>query len=431
MDSEEGKEKPSRNEQTPLYDFRGGMSFSQGVAMPFVSYFARRLGATAMQLGWLQALYNLFPNVLQIPWGIASDRVGRRVPLIVVGSSLAGVIFLFMSAAVTPDQILILVLFHAVSLSMIIPSWSALMGDVTSPATRGHVFSRFSIVGSVLNLLGTVIAGFIVLGASPTDPDIFRFLLALGAGGFIFAGLSIAVFRERGDVKKDAKDEPRKVDKSERGLHPRFKQFLAAQVFYTFFMSFIWGVMPITVLDVLGASNAEAILITIVSVATTIFFQLYVGRLMDRVGPRALVVLNRFLLVPVPLVYGLATSVHQLYFFAVLFAFPMAMFPIVFPGMILDYSPEKMRGRYFSIHGTAIGVCTFFGAVIGGYIATHFIAIWELRWALFVVYAISFVGRVVGAFLFLRVKEPRRYPESLKEVLERSSQQLRWPWRGH
>ena len=65
-----------REGRRPLYANQAIGQFSSGLAAPFVPYYATRIGATTADLGWFSAFNNLFPNLLQLPWGRLSDRVG-------------------------------------------------------------------------------------------------------------------------------------------------------------------------------------------------------------------------------------------------------------------------------------------------------------------------------------------------------------------
>ena len=85
----EGKKEEPRQVPGAIYANQIVGSFGSGVAAPFVSSYAKRLNATGVELGWLQSIQNLFPNVLQIPWSRLSDRLGRKTPFIIVGTALA------------------------------------------------------------------------------------------------------------------------------------------------------------------------------------------------------------------------------------------------------------------------------------------------------------------------------------------------------
>ncbi|HEV8595555.1 MAG TPA: MFS transporter, partial [Thermoplasmata archaeon] len=105
----------------PLYANQAVGQFGNGLSAPFVPYYATRLGATTADLGWLQAFNNLWPNILQYPWARLGDRTGRRVPFIVLGTILSASLFLLIAASASPWQLILVVMFQAIAISMVAP----------------------------------------------------------------------------------------------------------------------------------------------------------------------------------------------------------------------------------------------------------------------------------------------------------------------
>jgi MFS family permease len=196
-----------------------------------------------------------------------------------------------------------------------------------------------------------------------------------------------------------------------------FRFFVKTQVFYNFFMSFIWPIMTITQITVLKASNLEVAILSLIGSVATVAVQSQVGKLMDRVGPVNMISASRFMLVIVPLVYGFATSMYHLYVMNLLLGVALAIGNVAFSGYILDIAPPRKRGEYFANFNTAIGSVTFVGSLIGGYMANYLMGFWGLWYGLLAVYTVSFAGRLAGAIWTLKVKECRNYPERMRDVM--------------
>mgnify|MGYP000955642081 CR=1 FL=1 len=62
------------NPPAELYAYHATSSFSHDTAMPYLSYFAVRLGASFEQIAVMQSLMNLLPMSLQHFWGWISDK---------------------------------------------------------------------------------------------------------------------------------------------------------------------------------------------------------------------------------------------------------------------------------------------------------------------------------------------------------------------
>jgi hypothetical protein len=66
-------------------------------------------------------------------------------------------------------------------------------------------------------------------------------------------------------------------------------------------------------------------------------------------------------------------------------------------------------------------VACFFGSIIGGYLAFFFQNYFgpgQLVVALGAVYAISAVGRAAGALWFMKLRDPVKYPQTLRGVIK-------------
>lgn len=400
-----------------LYANQIAGSLGSGMAAASVPVYAMRLGASGIDLGWLQAIQNFFPNALQIPWGRLSDRLGRRTPFIIVGTALAAVAYLMMIASSTALLVILAALFQAIATSAVVPAWSALVGEKVPVNTRGKSLGHLGRWAGLAGVVGSVAAIFVVSGAPAESAPIFHllFLPAFVAG--LIAALLILLLRERRSVQKPETDGERAAEAEDEATRLDFRFFVKTQVFYNFFMSFIWPIMTLTQVLYLNASNLEVAILSLIGAIATVAVQSQVGKLMDRVGPVNMISASRFMLAVVPLVYGFATSMYHLYIMNLLLGVALAIGNVAFAGYILDIAPPQRRGEYFANFNTAIGVVTFVGSLMGGYLATFFIGVWGLWLGLLVVYMISFGGRLVGAVWTLKVKERRKYPERMRDVM--------------
>ncbi|RZD34128.1 MAG: hypothetical protein CXT75_10440, partial [Methanobacteriota archaeon] len=140
-----GEDKEEINPPTELYAYHATNSFAQDTALPYLSYFAVRLGASFEQIAWMNSLMNLLPYSLQYFWGWISDKKSIRTYWIIAGSILASLALYFMSTVQNPNEMIFLVIVYSVAYSIIIPTWSALQGDWMTPSRRGSTLSRFHV----------------------------------------------------------------------------------------------------------------------------------------------------------------------------------------------------------------------------------------------------------------------------------------------
>jgi len=427
---EEGKAEPEipeeeRRSHRPLYANQTVTNLSNGLAMPFIPYYATRLGATSAELGLLQAFRNLFPNILQLPWGRLSDRLRTRIPFLIVGGWMTSVMFLLIAYSTSPTHLIMLVAVQSFAISMMVPTWSALLGEMVSKGHRGYVFARIMMVGVGAALVGNVLAGSLLITGSPEASEAYKYpfiaAMVLGLLATVF------LFRIKAQTRKD---EAKAVEKEEWGRKRDFQHLLAFQLFYTFFMSMLWPLMPRTTVDVIHATNLEIVLLTVIGSISILATQLSIGKLQDRVGPGVLIKLSRFMLVPVPLVFAFATAMWHLYAMNILAGAAIAIINISFTTYLLDVAPANRTAECFAIFNAGVGMVTFAGSVFAGFLADHLTGIYDLWTGLMIVYMISTIGRFVGSFFFLKLKPSGKYPETLSGVFQRISKFLHIP-RGH
>jgi len=429
-----GKKKDARTEVfSHMYSNQVGVNFGKGMADPYVPYLAYEIGASIAELGWLQAFMNLFPAVMQVPWGKLSDFFGRRIPFLIVGGVSSFMLYFFMVGALSAWQLIFLVAIQMFIGSMMIPAWSALVGDVTTVKDRGTVMSRFFVAATLAYIIGTVIGGAII----PKSGSVLqRFALPFFLAGFAGIFGSVVLY-EVMEKKRRMYASPKTLFKfglksfifiSDLKENVHFRNLIVLNSTFNFLMSIIWPILIFTYVQVLHASAWEIGIITITSVGATLFFQTKVGRLLDLIGPMPLILISRFSFVFYPVVLAFATAVWHVYLLNLALGAATAMANVAFFAYILDVSPEEKRGEYFAVYNTLIGIATFVGSVIGGYLALffkHYYGEANLVVALGVVYAISAFGRAAGSLWFLKLKDPVKYPSTLRAEVKKAVRRWR------
>ena len=160
-------------------------AFAQGavcMARPAVSYHALELGAGASAVGVITAAFALLPLAVAVPLGRRTDR-GRCGPLLPVGLALIAAGCALSGTA--PSLV-------------VLGAWSALLGlghlvfvigaqslvaRQSGPHEHDRNFSHFTIGGSMGQLVGPVLSGWLVGGAGPRGVSEHGSAVALFASG--------------------------------------------------------------------------------------------------------------------------------------------------------------------------------------------------------------------------------------------------------
>ena len=114
-----------------LYANSLASSVAMGSSQPFIAVYAAHLGATPTELGLLHASMNLTTNAAQLIWGSFSDALGRRVPFLIAGSLLSAALWPFALMTTSPGTFVLLMAVRFTFHSMTLPTFTALIADVT------------------------------------------------------------------------------------------------------------------------------------------------------------------------------------------------------------------------------------------------------------------------------------------------------------
>lgn len=420
-------DKPSdNNELKPLYARSIINSFSSGTVSPFLSVYAVKLGASASEMGWYQSVSNLAPNMMQMPWGKLSDRIGRRIPFILAGGLVTAVLWVPLMFVTSATQLIAVIAVQAVLGSMATPTWAALIGELMHSSKRGMTTAMINRAAAIGSLLATLAAGYLMVMIKGTLQQMFLIPLIVAIICGVASSLVMILVKEKPRPNHAFNGSIfgiRDITKHARSS-PDFMRFTTASIVFGFFMSLSWPLFSITTVNVLNASMLEVALIGVIQGAVTITLQPWGGRLVDRVGRRQLIVGYRLGLILVPTFYALASSVYHLYIASVIFGIVVAFGEVAMFAYLLDVTREELRGTLTAFYNLVTGIVFFVGALFGGYLANYLVGVYGLVFGLQLAYALSAIGRGVGALTFTTLKEPRRYPSTLRKEFREIVQKL-------
>jgi MFS family permease len=110
-------------------------------------------------IGMYMAAFLIPFALLQYPFGVISDKIGRVLPLI-VGSILYSIIVISVGFTAPPLLILVMVV-GGVAGALMYPPSAALAGDFADPAKRGTAMGGFNLFGSLGFAIGPFVGGLI------------------------------------------------------------------------------------------------------------------------------------------------------------------------------------------------------------------------------------------------------------------------------
>lgn len=396
-------------ELTPLYIRSVVNSLGSGMVSPFMGAYAVKLGASSSDMGWFQSSSNLSNNVMQVFWGRLSDKLQRRLPFIVFGSLIVAALWIPMIFVTNATQLIILLAIQALLGSMATPAWTALIGDLVPPLKLGRANATINLWASIGSLIATLTSGIIMVIVGGTFQEMFFIPLTVATICGVTAALAMLSIKEKKNREKP--NLKGKISSDMFGIitcarkTPNFIKYCYVVGTFEFFMSISWPLFAITQIKILNATMLQISLLSVVQAFVTISFQNWAGKLADSLGRKPLLLFYRFSLITVPLAYALSPDMNALILTGAFWGISMAVGQASVTAYLLDVSPQENRGSFTALFNLVMGVTSFFGSLIGGYLSNYTIELFGLLVGLQIVYLISAIGRGLGAIAHLTLKE--------------------------
>jgi len=139
-----------------------------GIVMPILPFFARRFGASPVQMGLLITAWAVAQFIASPFWGAAADRLGRK-PVLIAGLLGYAVGFIAMALADSYAMLLGARVLGGLLASSVLPAGQAIAADITPPEERGAVMGQMGAGFGLGFLVGPAVGGLLA-AAGPEVP---------------------------------------------------------------------------------------------------------------------------------------------------------------------------------------------------------------------------------------------------------------------
>jgi MFS family permease len=384
------------------------------------------------ELGAFRSVGNVAPTVLQPVWGGASDKVGHTKAFVTFGT-LMGLVFVYLFLwAATPIDMIILYAIQSILFSIQIPTWLSLVGGLMGEKNRGDELGKLGLVTNVASFMATLASGFLagIPGILPLLRSTFGDLgpilfptVEVWREAFYLPFFLTAVVGITSSLLSITIKERKRPDGQQRKFPPMlkllsqpsdFRRFSFVAVFFSFAMSMAWPYFIVVQRDWLGGSILEIAIASAIMTASTIIFTLPFGRLSDRVGRKPLILIGRFLLFPVPIMYAFAWNMWIVYIANFLAGFTVAATTNAITAYIYDVAPESERGSHIAVYNTFTGIVLTFGSFLAGIFGQVILITFGSEYlSVFIMLIVSGILRFIASFFYFLIKEPREYHSTL------------------
>ena len=308
------------------------------ILIPLLPFYVQHFGAPDIVVGWVFATYSLCQLVAGPLWGNLSDRVGRKMVLIVsqIGSTIAWTMLAF-----APSIPIVL-------LSRALEGFSggnigvtqAYVGDLVEPKRRGEAFAYVGAAFSAGFVFGPATGGWLVERYGFAVP--FLLAAALQVLTLILTILMLPESRGRravGEAVVGLGDIARSL--ADKTVAP----VLWLRLVYTLGMYGWFSVLTLILHAQLGWSVTQVSYVFAAFGVMQVVLQLaVVGRLVDALGNRIATNLGLALCVAAFALVPLATSFWLAVVVLALFGVGLSIENAAFPALASEVSPDDRRG---------------------------------------------------------------------------------------
>jgi len=327
------------------------------VAVPVLPDLSRRLGASPTIIGLLFASFGVTLLTVSIPMGAASDRMGRRLPLVVGMLALAASTVLFAFGGTLPVLFAARLIQGAADAITWVVGF-ALVADLFAPAERGRVTGIIMSGTSFSFMIGPSIGGWLYELGGARMPFIVVAILALIVSA---AFLWLIVPRQHAGREL--------VPVTAVLRTPEIAACAAAVVAASATTSMFEPVLALH-LATLGIGPARIGLVFGTAAVVTTTLHPMIGRLADRLGARRLTLIGLMLSAPATVVLGQAWSYASTIILFVLAAATIALVitpSLAYMGEATSNAGIGSFGVAYGLYNVAWGAGLLGGPAIGGF----------------------------------------------------------------
>jgi len=346
-----------------------------GAGETYFTAFAVLLKANAAQLSFFVAVPALLGSLAQVLAVWLSRRIGRRMPVILAGASLQGLMWLpimFLPAFAGEHGMWVLtvcaVLYFAF-VNLAAPGWNSLMGDLVPERRRGRYFANRTRLMSVTSFVALLVAGGILHIFAGRGSDYTGFVVI-----FVIAFLAriYSVYHLTRMVEPHTPPPaplPTPVDNVTPVHTSAFIWFTVMAACMQCAVAVASPFFTLYMLRDLDFSYLQFTAITAMSVLVQFLTLNTWGRLGDIFGNRVILATTAAVLPMMPVAWLISSNFWYLLALQMVGGASWAGFSLSAANLLYDTVPAAKRTAYSAAHNVITNAAIFLGALGGGAIA--------------------------------------------------------------
>jgi MFS family permease len=377
------------------------------------------IGATRTQVGWLSSAASFFGMLSPIPGALIARRWGKPRMHVALFAGLRRFALLF--AAIAPlllsGQLLVYSVILVLGLRFLFiglynPALVSLFGAVIPEGIRGRYMGTRKMVMALGSAILVPLAGWMI--GAIGEPGGYQVGLCIS---FVFGVLGAYTITRIPELSVQSSVE---ADKQGGSIwdalrsNRLFVWYLLIRFFWNFARQLGGPYFKVYQKEVLLSPTAVIGILVTVSSVSRLFGQRFWGGLVDRKGPRWVLSLCALIIPIMPFIWIFATKPWHIVFVSLPSGFLWAGFQMGAINLLLDIPDEALRTPSAALNTTVLRLANMIAPFIGDWVIR--------RWSYEVDFAISGIGRMIAALLFVLVLRPFKKSEASQVKTETEPQ---------
>jgi MFS family permease len=344
--------------------FIAGLLFWSSVAslLPTLPLYLKDVGATKQEIGIVMGSFAI-GMLLFRPWlGWLADKRGRKLVLL-IGILVAAVAPIGYLVVNTTPLMILLRIFHGISLAAFATGFNALVVDMAPPQQRGEVIGYMSLINPIGVAIGPALGGFLQAGAG-------YYVLFLISAELAFVGLLGILPISNPPLPKQPQNNTKKPQFWQILFSPRVRTPAVILLLVGLTFGALHTFVPLYI-ESTGVDLNPGLFYTAAAIAS-FSVRLFTGRESDRFGRGLFITFSLVLYTSSMLLLSFANDTVSFLLAAIMEGAGSGMLIPMITTLVADRAEPQERGRVFAVCLMGLDIGIVMAGPIVGFAAEQF-----------------------------------------------------------